>query len=153
MSMLHKEKNHDFPGKAGNEFPFSVPEGYFDRFPERLLNRMKQQEQRSWMGRTYQLIRPQLAVAAIIIGIIAISYTGIRIILNEKTAEPSVIEIADVINDFLYDMDDELLITTLVEEDIEVGWINGGYESEDIMDYLMDEETDYTNLINEYNIY
>ena len=105
------------------------------------------------MDKTYQLIRPQLAMAAIIIGFVAISYTGIRIILNDRTAEPTIMELAEFLDDYLYDMDDEFLISTLVEEEIDIDWINGGYESEDIMDYLMEEEMDYTDLIDEFNIY
>jgi len=153
MSMQSPENNNDFPGKAGKDFPFKAPDGYFDQFPERLQARMQEEKQRSWMDKTYRLIRPQLAIAAIIIGFVAISYTGIRIILNDNTAEPTIMEIADVLDDYLYDMDDEFLISMLVEEEIDIDWINGGYESEDIMDYLMEEEMDYTDLIDEFNIY
>ena len=153
MSMNEQIKNNDFPGEAGKELPFKAPDGYFDQFTERLQSRMQQEKQLSWMGRTYQLIRPQLAMAAIIIGFVVISYTGIRIILNDRITEPSIMEIAYALDDYLYDMDDELLISTIIEEEIEIGWINGGYESDDIMDYLMEEEIDYTNLIDEFNIY
>ena len=151
--MNEQENNNDFLEKAGKELPFKAPVGYFDQFAERLQIRMQQEEKLSWMGRTYQLIRPQLAMAAIIIGFVAISYTGIRIILNDRTTEPTIMEIAYALDDYLYDMDDELLISTIIEEDIEIDWINGGYESDDIMDYLMEEEMDYTSLIDEFNIY
>jgi hypothetical protein len=177
--MDQDEKNNDYLSKAGKKLPYTVPEDYFDRFAERLQNRMKQEKQLpftvpegyfeqfaqrlqkrmqqevkpSWMERTYQLIRPQLAMAAVIIGYVAISYTGIRIFLNNRTTEPTLTEIANVLDDYVYEMDDELLISTIIEEEIEVDWINGGYEPDDIMDYLMEEETDYSNLINEYTIY
>ena len=153
MLMKEQKNNTDFLEKAVKELPFKTPDGYFDQFAERLQTRMQQEEQLSWMGRTYQLIRPQLAMAAIIIGFVAISYTGIRIILNDRATEPTIMEIAYALDDYLYDMDDELLISTIIEEDIEIDWINGGYESDDIMDYLMEEEMDYTNLIDEFNIY
>ncbi len=153
MSMNEQVKNKDFPGKSGKDLPFKAPEGYFEHFAERLQTRMQVEEERSWMSRTYQLIRPQLAMAAIIIGFVAISYTGIRIILNDRTTEPSVMEIAYALDGYLYDMDDELLITTIIDEEIEIEWINGGYGSDDIMDYLMEEELDFTNLIDEFNIY
>ena len=177
--MNQQENNNNIIGKSGKKLPFTLPEGYFNQFPERLQrrmqkekqlpftvpegyfnefsgrlkNRMQKEESTSWIGRTYQLIRPQLAMAAIIIGFIAISYTGIRIILNDRLAEPTITEIADVLDTYLYEMDDDLLISTIVEEEIEVDWINGGYKSDEIMYYLMEEELDYTNIINEYNIY
>ena len=153
MTMKSPEKNNNPTWKAGKESPFKAPEGYFDQFSERLQSRMQHEKQRSWMDKTYQLIRPQLAMAAIIIGFVAISYTGMRIILNDRSAEPTIMELADVLDDYLYDMDDELLISLLVEEEIDIDWINGGYESDDIMDYLMEEEMDYVDLIDEFNIY
>lgn len=179
MQMNQHEDNMDFTRKAGKKLPFTVPEdyftrfadrlqnriqgkkhlpftvpeGYFDRFADRLQDRLQQEEKQSWIGRTYQLIRPRLAVAAIIIGFMIISYTGIKIILNERGAEPTLMEIANVLDDYVYEIDDELLISTIVEEEIEIDWINGGYESDDIMDYLMEEEIDYASLINDYNIY
>ncbi len=151
--MNEQAENTDFPGISGKDFPFKVPEGYFDQFAERLQARMQDEKERSWTSRTYQLIRPQLAIAAIIIGIMAISYTGIRIMLNERTTEPSMMEIAYALDNYLYDINDDLLINTILDEDIEIEWINGGYESDDIMDYLIEEEIDYTNLVDEFNIY
>ena len=126
--------------------PYSVPDGYFDNFSKRLKERMEAERNLSWYKKSYNFVRPHLALAAAVIGFILISYTGIRLILNNNNAEMTIEDIAYIIDDISYDVDDDILISTMVEEEIDIEWINASFESEDIFDYLSDDDLELTDL-------
>jgi len=128
------------------KLPYSVPDGYFDNFSKRLKERMEAERNLSWYKKSYNFVRPHLALAAAVIGFILISYTGIRLILNNNNAEMTIEDIAYIIDDISYDVDDDILISTMVEEEIDIEWINASFESEDIFDYLSDDDLELTDL-------
>lgn len=143
----------DLLKQAGKELPFRVPDGYFDSFYQRLRPRLHQEEKATWINKVYTLIRPQLALAAVIIGLVALSYTALRIFLNDSSIQLTTEDISYVVDNYIYDLEDDLLISTITQEEIDIGWLNGGNGTHEIVDYLMEEEMDYTNLFNEYNNY
>jgi hypothetical protein len=61
--------------------PFKVPEGYFEQFPDRLQERIRQQEQlRKQEKPKVRRLHARLAVAAAIAGLLLISYPLYRIL-------------------------------------------------------------------------
>lgn len=132
------------------ELPFSVPENYFDDFPGRLQERMQAESKTGLFRKTYELVRPQLALAAAIAAFVVIGYTTVKLIMNDNGTTNNVVEIADVINYYIDDFDDELLISTLSEED-GIDWLNTSMENDDILDYLSEENNiDYVELVDIY---
>ncbi|KPK86413.1 MAG: hypothetical protein AMS27_05080 [Bacteroides sp. SM23_62_1] len=132
------------------ELPFSVPENYFDNFASRLQERMQTGKKPGLFRKTYELVRPQLALAAAIAAFLAIGYTTVRLIMNDEETTDNVVEIADVINYYFDDFDDDMLISTLAEEN-GIDWLNTSMEGDDILDYLSEENNlDYSELIDLY---
>ena len=148
--MGKNQKNKTRLDSLNKELPFSVPENYFDTFYGRLQNRMQVESKPGVFRKTYQMIRPQLALAAAIAAFIVIGYTTARLILNENGSTETIVEITDVIDFYIYDFDDDMLISTLTEEE-GVDWVNTRLETEDILDFLSEENNiDYLELIDIY---
>ncbi len=99
---MNKEANNKFklPEQA-KEQPFTVPEGYFDSFANRLEERVRAGERESGRageqksGRAGERkgvarsLRPHLALAAAITGFALISFTIIRLIIGTGGIEES----------------------------------------------------------------
>ena len=132
------------------ELPFTVPENYFDNFAVRLQERMQTESKPGLFRKTYELVRPQLALAAAIAAFAVIGYVTVKLIMNDNTSTDNVVEITDVIDYYLDDFDDDMLISTLAEGN-NIEWINTSMENNNILDYLSEENNiDYTELIDLY---
>jgi hypothetical protein len=63
------------------EHPFKVPEGYFEQFPDRLMERIRQEEQLRKQEKPHvRRLSARLAVAAAIAGLLLVSYPLFRIL-------------------------------------------------------------------------
>lgn len=91
------DKKYKLPEQA-KENPFSVPEGYFNSFADRLQERVREGEQESGrvgereserVGDSKFRIMPHLALAAAISGFALISFTVIKLILGPGSIEGS----------------------------------------------------------------
>lgn len=96
------ENKYKLP-EQGKDNPFSVPEGYFNSFPDKLKERMREQESRrageqesrrvdehNRSAKTIWLrISPHLALAAAITGFALISFTLLRILIGSGNVEES----------------------------------------------------------------
>lgn len=146
-------KDHDHKTRLDDlnrELPFSVPDKYFDNFAVRLQERMHTDTKQGLFRKTYELVRPQLALAAAIAALAVIGYFSVRMIMNESTQTNNDVEITDVIDYYFDDFDDDIIISTLVEEN-NINWLNTSMENDDILDYLSEENNiDYTELIDFY---
>ena len=131
--------------EAGKQLPFSVPDNYFETFQQRLQDRMQQEKQVPGFTRVIQLVRPRLSYAAVIAGFLMISFFAARQILQsnqQQTLNSS--ELAEIMDYYLIDYDDELLYETLSELP-EEQVINPLQEDPDeIFDYLDAEDIDYS---------
>ena len=86
--MSKQEKNRK-ANLAGNSNPFTVPEGYFDTFQERLMERIETEDVKSKPLQTLiRILRPVLAMVASFVLIFFIIYIPIKQI-GFSTAEKS----------------------------------------------------------------
>ncbi len=133
----------------GKEYPFTAPEGYFKQFPERLRARMEKpvnKERPAPRPSFIQMIRPQLALAAAILGAALISYLAVRFFTG-RTTEPDYKELVDAVEYYL----DDYALNDLIEEmngEIIEEEVNNPYETE-IMDYLLKEDIPASTLLDE----
>ena len=142
-------KQNDIPDeglKMNKKLPFTVPENYFEELPLRLQERMDEGP-----ARMIELVRPRLAYAAMIIVLIAVGYLGIKIIANNSSVNGlTADEIADAIEYYAYDFDDEMLISTIVESDMELFTEETDEETEQFIEYLSEDYIDFADIMIDY---
>ncbi|MGQ9846369.1 MAG: hypothetical protein ACUVQP_02545 [Bacteroidales bacterium] len=64
--------------------PFSVPEGYFDSFPDKVLNKINELSVQQYKTSKHLLNRRQLSIAAVFIGFFLVSYTFFSIFMQNN---------------------------------------------------------------------
>jgi hypothetical protein len=129
--------------KIGNEKPFRVPENYFRDLPDRIMERCEQQEQKQSV---VQIIRPTLSLAAMFIGVALIAYFALQMIDRPAVQVPSSQQ--DIAEAEYYDQyynQNELLEGEDDSEDTKAD----NKKTQKYIEYLLDEDIDYTTLINE----
>lgn len=138
----------NLPEGMKRENPFLVPDGYFDRFPLKIAERIAEENQ-SKVIRFAPLIKPAplLAIAATLITIAVVSYK----IFNKPT---DVFE-QDEISNYVYQ---EGIIDELSDEEIldysdfanaDSTIHKSDSETTQIQNYLLDEDVDINDIINE----
>ena len=126
---------------------FNVPEGYFENLSSRLQSRLAlENESPGLLNRDRDIFRSRLAIAASFIGLIIITYAGIRYLLVEPgSPETESIEIADVINYQINDFDDDLIYDLYAKTDMENSDQNDSGDEKIInamVEYLLVEDVD-----------
>lgn len=143
--------NHDhdikgLPDKFKKELPFSVPESYFENFPVRLRDRLETERKPGFPGKTYRILRPQLAIAATFAAFIVLSYAIIKFSLDKNRQTESAQEYTEIIDYYIYDFDDESIMAVFTEES-NLNYLNHTFEEEEIINYLSeDDDLDDTDL-------
>lgn len=148
--MNNKDNINGPLSKLKRENPFKVPEGYFDEFPARLHERIRQESLAAEKprGRIIQMIRPTLALAAGFAAIIVMVYFPLTYI-NNRTVANGGDSGAIIFDDFfaLVDQFDDNTFYSLLEHSS-----NGdAYEAEELADYLVANYSDYDFIIETQN--
>jgi len=148
--MKNKDKIENKRNNLPRGNPYEVPVNYFESFPARLQETIKQESKAAESGnREFMLkLKPYFALAAMIIGFTIIGYTGFRYILDKQTMQGELTEeeiISYLQSNSEYFYDDQLYDVDL-EEDFEL--LEEEF-SEEIIEYLVDDELDYNILVNE----
>jgi hypothetical protein len=148
--MKNKNKIVDKQPNLPSGNPFEVPARYFESFPSRLQEKIGESQEvveSSESGGLFKL-KPYFALAAMIVGFTIIGYTGFRYILDKQTmhgglSDEEIISYLESNSGYFYD--DQLYDVQLEEgtETIEEEL------SEEIIEYLVEDEIDYNTLINE----
>ena len=134
------------------EAPFVVPEGYFDNLPGRLMEKIheenKKQEQKNSI-RLNTFFNPQLSIAASLILFAILSYFTITYVLNSKHKQDTSQYFAELVENEIEDYDLLLLMEALDEAN---NFYLEEYNielDEEIIDYLVSEEIDIEQIIEE----
>jgi len=142
-----KEKNrYSLPAEhGGNPGSFSVPEGYFDSLTDRIMENIPLEEPEQKV-RFLRMIRPQLALAAAILGFALISFTAVKL-LTSGSASDGYYDLA-TLEDMGYYYDEATLMEMIpADEDSEVTdedlWID------DAINYLADNDMSFYQLFDE----
>ena len=120
---MNEEK--DLLQKYGRKTPFSVPEGYFEHFTDRLMKRLPDKEtQAAPVVTMWDRVKPWLYMAAMFGGIM---FTLRMVVSNPSTADPAagetisgipVDDIEPIMNQTM--MDDYTLYQYLTEADFDI---------------------------------
>jgi hypothetical protein len=147
--MKAKEKiPEEIPGMS-RKIPFGVPDNYFDELPSRIQERVSETPTIS-TSRVYP-VRRTLALAAMFIGLVTVGYFGLRMILNGRDARMlSGEEVTTAIEYYGYQFDDDMLIAAIIESDIDLGPQDVDNETDEIIEFLSDEEIDFNEILIDY---
>jgi len=121
------------------DLPFSLPENYFENFPEKLRERMETSQKSGFFEKTFSLVRPQLAIAAVLAAFALLGYVIVKNTLNTGRQNQPIEEYAEIIDYYIYDFDDETIMAVFTEEN-NLNYLNHTFEAEDIMYYLSEED-------------
>jgi hypothetical protein len=100
---------------------FSVPEGYFEDFSSRLqLKLHDEKESQHVQPGIFGISRYRLAMAASFIGLLLITYSGIKFFSGKPdNSKNQAIEIADIINYHVNDLDEKMIFDFYEETSLE----------------------------------
>ncbi len=148
--MKNDDELKDAPGLRGmkRENPFTVPDGYFDTLSSRIQDQINAPQPKSiWEKLLLPLQRPAFAYATITI----VMFICAGVYFSQKkndVATPQVAEINitadDIYNSGIIYEYDEITLTELLAANI-----NTKQSSTELEDYLIDSNTDESDLINE----
>jgi hypothetical protein len=126
---------------------FIVPEGYFENFSSRLQLRL-QQETGTPVPKyiIHRISRFNLALAASFIGLIIITYSGIKYLsVNHYNSKTPSLEVADVINYHIHEIDDNMIYDLYAETSLENSGQDGLSDEKSLnamIDYLVCTDVD-----------
>ena len=136
-------KTHHKLSDIGKQQPFRVPEGYFTDLPEKIMDQCEREEQKRSV---LHIIKPALSLAAMFIGVALVAYFAISVIdrpvdqyQQEDIAEAEYFDQYFNQNELTGTFEDEE--TGKPEED--------GEKTKEYIEYLLNEDIDYTTLINQ----
>jgi len=133
----------------GKDLPFTVPDQYFEDLPGRIHDRLSSTVSRP-RQRLLRTIRPQLAIAAMFVGMIAVGYTGFSILSNKDNSSfLSDKEFAETLEYLAYDIDEDMLITAVMESGTILDTEPAEPEMDELIEYLSEEKIDFFMLLNE----
>ncbi len=121
---------------------FEVPEGYFDSFPEKIMSRIKDEEQTANKpaGKAVKMLKSYVFLAAALIIFVIIGRFAISLIENDQEKQYNAEE---MLSAGIYEIDESLIMENWIEaEDIAEDTVKIDEESEEIIDYLMEGDID-----------
>jgi len=134
----------------GKENPFLVPDGYFEDLPSRIQERITSgKEEHVWALRLFQLVKPQFALAFMIVAFAVITLTTIDLILSgRKDAVNNNNMYTRIIEVDASEFSEQHFLDVLLEGEKKED-IKKQEEMDFYIHYLVDEDIDYATLIDE----
>jgi hypothetical protein len=130
-----------------NNSQFSVPEGYWGEFNDKIKAKIITKEQKG--SKSYlRTIRPQLALAASFAALFILSYTVFRALIPESQLSENDIYIA--LEKELFDLDEAVLYESLSKEIMQPTYTEFELSEQEILDYLSEESSDMDIYHNEF---
>jgi hypothetical protein len=128
------------------ENSFSVPDGYFESFQQRLQDKIRSEEDSIYDKTQYGV--PRLVWLGAIAAVFIIAFFVGRNIIGTGGSQPlTQDEIALAFEQDIYDLDDFELVQNL-DEVVQVENLENEYSDEIIL-YLLDEDIDIDKIVNE----
>ena len=146
--MNNQENIPDKIRASGKKLPFVVPDSYFEDLPGRIQDRMPG-SRKPLFASMVRAVRPQLALAAMFVGLIAVGYAGFRMLSNNGNGM-SGDELVEAIEYLDYVFDDDMLISAIIESDIELSPVSFDSQTDEIIQYLSEDEIDFSELLNNF---
>ncbi|MFW5720901.1 MAG: hypothetical protein ACOCWW_00790, partial [Bacteroidota bacterium] len=137
--------------QENNQNPFSVPEGYFETFPSKIQEKIiSESKQENWFLRFFHIVKPQLALSIMMAGFAIIAITVIDTIMTNRSSSPASNEVyTRIIEVDASEYSEQQFIDILLEDEQEIIKNQKKEETDQYIDYLMDEDIDFGTLIDE----
>jgi hypothetical protein len=133
--------------KMSRQHPFIAPDGYFDSLPTIISERITAEKEKPfWVTWRTIVLRPRLTAALVSVLMVAGAwwYFSNRTGNNQNGSEEIAVTYADIVESgIFYEWDELLLVEELAANSTDEP------ESTDMENYLIENETDINNLINE----
>ena len=126
--------------KIKDNNPFRVPDNYFSEVSRKIYERTEGAGRLKSKNRVIGLVKPALMLAAAMMAFAIISYTGLRLLFPEY-GEPD----EENFTELLYQFDEVELIDKLTEQEPDDGIQST--EPDEIIDYLLDHDIEYTSIM------
>ncbi len=120
--------------------PFRVPDNYFNEVSAEIYYKTTGTDSIKSKSRIIRLLKPALMLAAAMIALAVISYTGLRLLFPEYNV-PAEENYTELLNQF----EEVELINKLTEQEPDVGIYSA--EPDEIIDYLLDYDIEYNSII------
>ncbi|MGE0088884.1 MAG: hypothetical protein AB7S50_05340 [Bacteroidales bacterium] len=135
--------------KEKNSNPFEVPDGYFDSLPSRIQNKIiADSEKQPVFKKILVVLKPQLAFAAAFIGIALLSIVTLEYIFKDKATLPVTNGVyTRIIEVDASEFSEQHFIDVLLDENKQN--TEEKNNSDEYINFLLDENIDYTTLIDE----
>ena len=132
-----------------HKLPFQVPENYFEELPSRILEQIENQRKPSIQRRVDRVFH-KFAYAAVFVGLMMAGYFGFRMVrsnspVNGMTAD----EISNTIEFLGYEINDDMLISAIIESDIDLSPKMTDAETDAIIQSLSQENLGINDIIND----
>ena len=147
---MKTQSEQEFSGLK-KENPFRVPDKYFDNLPEKIQANIHVRKKATGMPvtRIIDFLKPHLALAAAILGFALIGYTGFRYFINRNSdSQIRNREIAEYMDFYSNDFDNTLIMD-LLEEQEQQSIETDDDLSEEIINYLLNENIDIYTIVNQ----
>jgi len=147
---MKTQSEHKFSGLK-KENPFRVPDKYFDNLPEKIQVNIHAHKKAIGMPvtRIIDYLKPHLALAAAILGFALIGYTGFRYFINRNSnSNIRNREIAEYMDFYSNDFDNTLIMDLLEEQEQQSVETDDDL-SEEIINYLLNENIDIYTIANQ----
>ncbi len=135
-------KNYIHPEESNNKPPFQVPAGYFEELPDRIMKRCREEERK---GSFLRILKPALSLAALFTGFALIAYLAVNLI-NQPNEDSSYKQedIAEAENTRQFSNEQDLIEAFRdSQKDVRKE------ETDQYIDYLLEENIEYGTLIKE----
>ncbi|MCK4661232.1 MAG: hypothetical protein KAT68_00090 [Bacteroidales bacterium] len=136
--------------KIKKDNPFKAPDGYFDNFPLKMQEIITAQKE-VVKPKFVLFAKPQLAYiyAFSLIIVMVFSYTVMTNYFNNNANQLLTSdEICEIIEYDVYEYDEALFVDALLDDDYDISDSDND-ASEEIIDYLLDDNIDYNTIIEE----
>lgn len=127
--------------------PFSVPEGYFEGFAERLQNRIETSSTEKQPVKILKVARPLLSLAAAVSLFALMTYAVIHFVLPGHNALNYEQSIAMYLDNQIYQIDESMIVDGYEEESAN---ISNEEMEQAILEYLDNTPDDYSIITNEF---
>lgn len=133
--------------------PFTVPNNYFDNLPSNIQNKLSDNSSEySVLQKIILFAKPQLTLAFMIIAFASIAYITVSTFWNKFPIAPSETnEFANIDDINESDFTEQHYLNTLLEEKSATNKTEEN--TEEYIKYLVDDDIDYTTLMNELYYY
>ncbi|HEX2394399.1 MAG TPA: hypothetical protein VHI78_03590 [Bacteroidales bacterium] len=136
--MNQKVKIKNIPGIT-NAIPFKVPDGYFETFPDKLVTKLPEKQVKQNQFDIIALNRYAAAAILVIVAVISV-YLILRNPSDNIEQSPLQSEISVLVENDIYSFNEEMIYEAI-----------NSYEapnSEEVIDYLLNEDLNESELIN-----